>query len=376
LPSHAILRNLRLIFLLLAPQGGDMPAIELPPGLSGLLGIIKRAQTAVPAVKYALGLVGVAAAAAAISIILGHERSSIILVILTLAGMVILFVFSKLVASGASASVQAAANVVLWTVVLLFSAALVSGFTAVTAHWPPGMYEFIFPKSELSDSELLQKVFLHDDVVEAEAAVTEIMKRCKADCKDRDEITKSLAGTLRSTHHLDRELNVAILSALKVLSNNSLKTVLASDSLEGTELVEVDFSSADLSNMSLKDTFLILSKMRDANLAGADLSGASLRGTNFGGAVFKETSMSNADWFNAFNFTKAQMEGVVGDVKKCPTPFNDPSFRAFIDEVNRTYGITYENYGSSHRAKLNDQWRKYGAPGGLCEFVKHRSSHP
>jgi hypothetical protein len=352
-----------------------MPAIELPSGLSGLLGIIKRAQTAVPAVKYALGLVGVAAAAAAINILLGHERSSLILLVLTLAGMVILFVFSKLVASGASASVQAAANVVLWTVVLLFSATLIVLFLVVTIRWPPGAVPLVLPKSELSDAELLEKIFLHDDVVEAEAAVDEIMKRCNAGCKDRDEIMKSLAGTIRNTRHLDRELNVSILAAIKTLSNNSLKTALASDDLESKELVEVDFSRADLSNMSLKEAFLILSKMQDANLTGADLSDADLRGTNFGGAVLKDTSMANADWFNAFNFTKDQLNGVVGEIKKCPTPFNDPSFKAFIDEVNHTYGITYENYDASHRAKLNEQWRKYSAPGGLCEFVKHHASH-
>jgi pentapeptide repeat protein len=341
--------------------------------LSGLLGIIQRAQRAVPAVKYALGVVGIAAAAAATSILLGHTRTSIISVALMLAGMVVLFVFAKLVAGGASRSVHAAANVVLWTVVLIFSAALVCGFLAVVARWPPALVEFMFPKSEQSIPELLQKVITRDNVTSAQGAVAEIARRCEKDCAEKENITKTLALAVRNTGHLDRELNVTIVAALKRLWNNDLTSVLDSD-LEGTELVEVDFSRANMTGLSLKGAFILLSKFQGVNLTDADLTNASIRGSDFRNAILKNTMLTNADWFNSFNVDKKQLEMAAGDLLKCPPQFADPSFRPFIEYVNANYGIHFENYGTAHKHDLEDHWKKYSARGGLCEMVEQRSN--
>jgi hypothetical protein len=160
--------------------------------LPTLLGLMQRAQRAVPAVKYALGVVGIAAAAAATSLLLGHTRTSIISVGLMLAGMVVLFVFAQLVSSGASRSVQAAANVILWTVVLIFAGALICGFLAVVARWPPALVDFLFPKTERSVSELLQQVIARENVISAEAAASEIVRRCEKGCPEREQIRKSI----------------------------------------------------------------------------------------------------------------------------------------------------------------------------------------
>jgi hypothetical protein len=341
--------------------------------LSVLLDVIQRAQRAVPAVKYAAGVVGIAAAAAAASLLLGHTRTSIISIVLMLAGMVVLFVFAKLVSSGASQSVRAAANVVLWTVVLIFSAALVCGFLAVVARWPPGLVEFLFPKSEQSISELLQQVIAREDVLSAQAATNEIVHRCEKSCPERDQIRKSFSLVLRNTGHVDRDLNVAIIAALKQLWGNDLKAAIDGD-LDGVEFVGADLSRADLSGMSLKQAFIIISKVQGANLTNVDLTDASMRGSDFRNAIFKEAMISNADWFNSFNFEKRQIDSVKGDVLKCPEPYADPTFKPFIDYVDNNYGIRFENYTNSHKHDLQDYWKKYGAPGGLCEMVAQRFS--
>jgi hypothetical protein len=120
------------------------PSQQLP----SLLRLIEKAQKAVPAVKYAVGLIGVAAAAGVVNIILGHTRASVILLILVFFGMVVLFLFATLVSTKSSSSIQAAANVVLWTVVLIFSGTLMLGFSALAARWPPGVADLPFPTAD------------------------------------------------------------------------------------------------------------------------------------------------------------------------------------------------------------------------------------
>src|SRR5258706_13514012 len=102
-----------------------MSIIENSPILSSLLSLLQRAQAAVPAVRYAVGIVGVAAASAIVYLVLGHTRASILSIVLMFGGMILLFLFARLVSTKGSSSIQAAVNVVLWSVVLAFAAALV-----------------------------------------------------------------------------------------------------------------------------------------------------------------------------------------------------------------------------------------------------------
>jgi Concanavalin A-like lectin/glucanases superfamily len=97
--------------------------------------IINAARQAVPAVDYALGVAGVAAAGAIIGGLLGYTRVSIIVLGGILVAMILLFAFARLVAAQ-SASVTLAGVVLLWAVIIFFVCFLVFTVTAVAAQVP------------------------------------------------------------------------------------------------------------------------------------------------------------------------------------------------------------------------------------------------
>ncbi len=338
---------------------------------AGLLGLIREAQKSVPAVKYALGVVGLAAAAGIVSTVLGHTRSALLLLGLIFVGMMILFLFARLVSSGPSPSIQLAANVVMWTVVLVFSSALVLGLLAVVARWPPGAVAFLLPDSEMSNAALLERVVTRDSLEQAEDAIDELKNRCETKCEGRTEIIKTLRTVLQNTGHLDRDLNGPIIELLEQLSNDDLQTVLRGE-LRDRELVDVDFTNANLSGLSLKGAFAVLSTFRNANLTNVDLSGASLRGVDFRGAIFGDTKLSETDWYNSFNLSRRQLEQTDGELLPCPASSKDESFSKFIADVDGRYGITFRNYEHEHQQALKDQWQSYMSPDGLCAFVEKR----
>jgi hypothetical protein len=75
-------------------------------------------------------------------------------------GMFILFLFSVLVKSGGTTSAFIAANVLLWTVVLFVSLALLLSLCAVVTGRPEKMNEFLFPKSDAARVDLAVRVLL------------------------------------------------------------------------------------------------------------------------------------------------------------------------------------------------------------------------
>jgi hypothetical protein len=99
------------------------------------LAILDKARKAVPAVNYALGVAGVAAAAALVTWLVGNTNSSIILLSSSFVGMILLFVFSKLVVSTAP-SVQFAGVVLVWMILAFFATFLLFTTTAFVSGWP------------------------------------------------------------------------------------------------------------------------------------------------------------------------------------------------------------------------------------------------
>jgi hypothetical protein len=132
-----------------ATNGSESPTTLVD--LSTLVGLLKVAQVQVPALKYALGVVGLAAAGGIVGLIVGYQRTSIILFVLMFVGMVILFLFSILVRNGSSYSAILAANVFLWTIVAVFCLSLVFGFSAMVLHKPKGLYEFLNPRAQQAE---------------------------------------------------------------------------------------------------------------------------------------------------------------------------------------------------------------------------------
>jgi hypothetical protein len=116
-------------------QGGKM---DLPNPLK----LLEAARRAVPAVKYALGVAGVAIAAAIVISAVGNGRAAIIIMGGTLVAMVLLFVFSQLVAVK-SPSVNIAGIAMLWSVVFFFTAFMFFTISAFAFQWPRTWATFI-----------------------------------------------------------------------------------------------------------------------------------------------------------------------------------------------------------------------------------------
>jgi hypothetical protein len=106
------------------------------------LAILKEAIKQVSAVKYALGLAGIAAAGAIIIGFLGKGPAAIIIMGLTLIGMVLLFLFSTLVSSK-SISIKIAGHVLLWAVLVFFITFMGFTVSAFAGYGPERWAEFL-----------------------------------------------------------------------------------------------------------------------------------------------------------------------------------------------------------------------------------------
>jgi hypothetical protein len=120
------------------------------------MGILDAARRAVPAVNYALGAAGVAAAGAITVGLLGHGRASVIIVGAMFCAMIMLFAFARLVAAKSPAAANAGI-VMLWSVTLFFCGFLALTATAFTFKWPDPWREFLGISSSMrqraTDSE-------------------------------------------------------------------------------------------------------------------------------------------------------------------------------------------------------------------------------
>jgi hypothetical protein len=98
--------------------------------------ILNAARSAVPAVDYALGAAGIAAAGAIVIGLLGNGRAAIIISGAMFVAMILLFAFARLVSSQNPGIIQAGI-VLLWMVTIFFGIFLVFTTTAVAIDWPP-----------------------------------------------------------------------------------------------------------------------------------------------------------------------------------------------------------------------------------------------
>ena len=97
--------------------------------------VLNSARKAVPAVNYALGVAGIAAAAALVAAFTGNSRAAVIIVGLVFVAMVLLFVFATLVRAK-SAAIRRAAEFLLWAVLLFFASFLVLTVSAFSIGEP------------------------------------------------------------------------------------------------------------------------------------------------------------------------------------------------------------------------------------------------
>jgi hypothetical protein len=104
--------------------------------------VLRTAIRQVPSVKYALGVAGVAAGAALIVKSIGFDRAGIILLSGTFVAMVLLYVFSSMVISGARAT-RVPSLILLYSVIVFFCVFLLFTITAFAFVWPKPWAQFI-----------------------------------------------------------------------------------------------------------------------------------------------------------------------------------------------------------------------------------------
>lgn len=107
-----------------------------PPNVLNPLNILQTARQAVPAVDYALGAAGIAAAASIILYFVGRGPAAFIILGGTFGAMILLFVFAAIVKSGKD---HGAGTFLIWVVVTFFTVFLIFTITAfvfgVPAAW-------------------------------------------------------------------------------------------------------------------------------------------------------------------------------------------------------------------------------------------------
>lgn len=116
------------------------------------LAILNAARRVVPAVDYALALAGVAAAASLINAFIGNTRASILLMGLVFVGMLLVFVFSRLIVSNTMA-IRLAGSILMLSVVLFFVVFLSFTVTAVARGWPCNWADIIQVTSQCTRQE-------------------------------------------------------------------------------------------------------------------------------------------------------------------------------------------------------------------------------
>jgi hypothetical protein len=109
---------------------------------SNLLELITAAQKKVPAVKFALAVAAVAAAAAIVNATIGQGKASVVLLGGVFIAMILMFAFSRLVSSR-NPSVTVAGVVLLWAVIIFFCTFLTFTVTAFALVWPEPWAEFL-----------------------------------------------------------------------------------------------------------------------------------------------------------------------------------------------------------------------------------------
>lgn len=125
----------RIIFWVSNRRGIAMSSIDP-------LKLLNDARAAVPAVNYALGVAGIAAAAAIIVGLTGNSKAGIIIITLVFVGMILLYIFSSLATAG-SYRIAAAGAVLIWAILIFFIVFLAFTVSAFAFGTPCNWAQFL-----------------------------------------------------------------------------------------------------------------------------------------------------------------------------------------------------------------------------------------
>jgi len=162
-----------------------------------------------------------------------------------------------------------------------------------------------------------------------------------------------------------REIRTMVLESIMRLRGKDLAGLFIGRELDGLDLVQMDFSNANLRAVSFRDAFLIQSNFEGANLDGASFSGAFIRNVKFRKASIRNTDFTDADWFNASGLDSAQLAlSKIETLMACPV--NVDSLQAYLHD---SYEVPFSAWPTSVQDELFQTWRQYLVPGGLRDVV-------
>jgi hypothetical protein len=359
----------------------ENPDLSGKSGFLSPLKVLNAARRAVPAVKFALGVAGVAAAGAIVTGLIGRGRAAVFILGGMLVAMILLFVFSRLISSK-DPSITTAGMVLLWTVTLFFCLFLVFTATAVAvqkpAAWANVLGISVQPPAPSPIGQLAAKID-YSDVSRNTQAVDSLvgLAMTASDDKQKNEAATILAGKAKyhPTVEFDtasRTIKKSVFAGLIKLRNHDLRKDFLDDPLTDLDMVGLDFSNVNASGVKFTKSFLIGSNFRGADLRETDFSGTYLRNVLFQGASLAGATFSDADWFDAEGFTAEQFSTLNRKgLKSCPADSKGRySLQLFIKFANSQYAVNYEDWGDDEQKGAAQFWAEYMRPGGLCAAAK------
>jgi hypothetical protein len=340
--------------------------------------ILNAARRAVPAVDYALGAAGIAAAGAIVTAFLGKGKASIIILGGMMIAMVMLFIFSRLVTSK-SKSITYAGLFLTWAILLFFTTFLIFTATAV-AMGKPLIWAGVLglARNNVSPIDQLAGQIDYGVVGSNQDAIASLvgMAMVASNKNEKEEIVQKLKRKLtypetRDFDRTSRQIRKALFEGILKIKNYDVHTEFINGELKGIDLVGVDARNANLQGIKFNNAFIVGTNFSASNLQSADLTSTDLRNVQFQNANLNGTILSMADWFNARGFTPDQMNVVDRTgLQRCPKGSNGSySERAFIEYADSDYAVPYRDWTEEEQRETARFWHEYLKPGGLCDLV-------
>lgn len=354
------------------------PLREKIPGSFSPWKVLMAAREAVPAVDYALGTAGIAAAGSIVTAFLGKGKVSIIIFGAMLVAMVLLFVFARLVAS-TSPMITYAGYFLTWAVVLFFVTFLVFTATAM-AIGQPTIWAGVLGVGKPSPIKGFVDQIDYGDVGKNQAAIASLLQMALAgNQSEKDTIVGDLKAKLtypeeRDFDNASRAIRKTLFEAIVKIRNRDVHNEFSHRELRGMDLVGVDAQNADLREVDFQGAFLIGGDFAGANLSGANFSSTLLRNAIFDGADLSAAIFNDADWFNARGFTSNQMKEVdLAGLRTCPRA-HDGSYsdQAFVRFANASYELSFADWTEDEQRQAQQSWMQYMKPQGACSVVASR----
>jgi hypothetical protein len=122
--------------------------------------VLNEARKSVPVVNYALGVAGVAAAGAIVTLLVGRGLASLVLMVLIFIGMILLYLFSTLAKSNSTAT-RIAGTVLVWAVLLFFVVFLCLTVSVFLGYGPEAWARFIGVQVVPPPDAVPEKISIH-----------------------------------------------------------------------------------------------------------------------------------------------------------------------------------------------------------------------